>query len=138
MASSALNSVIGNPLSTEPCLDFLSVDSAATSDGRSITSVAMHEKAIRRANPARGFKHISAARGQGFRYRGFASKDASSRGICVRLTPSARESCSAQVAMFPKDSHLCTLRHPDPEAGVRTLVAHCEFHGPHRRLIILP
>src|SRR6516165_6037795 len=105
MAPSALNSVIGNPLSTESCLDVLTVDFAAASDGRSIASVATHEKAIRSANPARGVKQISTACGQGFRYRGFASKDTSSRGICVRLTLSAGKSCSAQVAMFPKDSH---------------------------------
>src|SRR5215469_2733019 len=112
MASSALNSVIGNPLSTESCLDFLSVDFAAASDGRSITSVATHEKAIRSAKPARGVKQTSTARGQGFRYRGFVSKDTSSCAIWVRLTLSAGESCSAQVAMFPKDSTGDPTLHP--------------------------
>src|SRR6516162_7583576 len=109
MASSALNSVIGNPLSADSCFDFLSRELAAASDGRSIPSGATHERASRSANTARGVQKTTAARGEGLPYGYSTSEDTGSRGICVSLTLPAAESCSGPAAMFPKDSRRSRL-----------------------------
>src|SRR5262249_430113 len=96
--------VIGNPLRAGSGFDFLSRELAAASDGRSIPSVATHERASRSANTARGVQKTTAARGEGLPYGYRTSEDTGSRGICARLTLPATESCSGQAAMFPKDS----------------------------------